>query len=145
MLMDRWERGASATQIADELGHGITRNAVIGKAHRLHLQSRRPVGETSKKSPTSKVRFQSRDRGRVVTVTPVDDECDPQLICTIMELTGTSCRWPYETSDGYRFCGRQALGDGGPYCAGHARRAYYDQGRRRAAPRYGQSFLPRRT
>jgi GcrA cell cycle regulator len=34
-----WERGMTASQIADELG-GVSRNAVIGKAHRLGLQSR---------------------------------------------------------------------------------------------------------
>ncbi|MCI4589709.1 GcrA cell cycle regulator [Sphingobium sp. BYY-5] len=47
-----WERGLTASQIADELG-GVSRNAVIGKAHRLGLQSRpSPVkaNETPKKA-----------------------------------------------------------------------------------------------
>lgn len=38
-LKTMWERGLTASQIADELG-GVSRNAVIGKAHRLGLQSR---------------------------------------------------------------------------------------------------------
>ncbi|NWK95520.1 GcrA cell cycle regulator [Sphingobium lactosutens] len=38
-LKAMWERGLTASQIADELG-GVSRNAVIGKAHRLGLQSR---------------------------------------------------------------------------------------------------------
>jgi GcrA cell cycle regulator len=38
-LKTMWERGMTASQIADELG-GVSRNAVIGKAHRLGLQSR---------------------------------------------------------------------------------------------------------
>ena len=38
-LKGMWERGLTASQIADELG-GVSRNAVIGKAHRLGLQSR---------------------------------------------------------------------------------------------------------
>ncbi|PXA97871.1 GcrA cell cycle regulator, partial [Nostoc sp. 3335mG] len=38
-LAKMWESGMTASQIAEELG-GISRNAVIGKAHRLGLQSR---------------------------------------------------------------------------------------------------------
>src|SRR3989337_2562669 len=38
-LTKMWEGGATASQIADELG-GVSRNAVIGKAHRLGLKSR---------------------------------------------------------------------------------------------------------
>jgi GcrA cell cycle regulator len=38
-LKDLWSKGMTASQIADELG-GVSRNAVIGKAHRLGLQSR---------------------------------------------------------------------------------------------------------
>ncbi len=38
-LKAMWEKGLTASQIADELG-GVSRNAVIGKAHRLGLQSR---------------------------------------------------------------------------------------------------------
>jgi GcrA cell cycle regulator len=51
-LKGMWERGLTASQIADELG-GVSRNAVIGKAHRLGLQSRpSPVkaNETPKKA-----------------------------------------------------------------------------------------------
>jgi GcrA cell cycle regulator len=51
-LKAMWERGLTASQIADELG-GVSRNAVIGKAHRLGLQSRpSPVkaNETPKKA-----------------------------------------------------------------------------------------------
>ena len=38
-LKTMWEKGLTASQIADELG-GVSRNAVIGKAHRLGLKSR---------------------------------------------------------------------------------------------------------
>lgn len=40
ILKRGWEGGKTATQIAEELGEGVTRNAVIGKAHRLGLESR---------------------------------------------------------------------------------------------------------
>ena len=55
-LTKMWEGGATASQIAEELG-GVSRNAVIGKAHRLGLKARpSPVKanetkETKKKEP----------------------------------------------------------------------------------------------
>jgi len=53
-LRKMWEGGATASQIADELG-GVSRNAVIGKAHRLGLKSRpSPVKAKEKKKPAKK-------------------------------------------------------------------------------------------
>jgi GcrA cell cycle regulator len=54
MLTKMWESGATASQIADELG-GVSRNAVIGKAHRLGLKSRpSPVKPNEEKAPPKK-------------------------------------------------------------------------------------------
>jgi len=53
-LKKMWEGGATASQIAEELG-GVSRNAVIGKAHRLGLKSRpSPVKANDKKKPAKK-------------------------------------------------------------------------------------------
>tara|TARA_B100001179_G_scaffold52078_1_gene35303 strand:+ start:212 stop:907 length:696 start_codon:yes stop_codon:yes gene_type:complete len=53
-LKKMWEGGSTASQIADELG-GVSRNAVIGKAHRLGLKSRpSPVKAAEKKKPAPK-------------------------------------------------------------------------------------------
>ncbi len=53
-LTKMWEGGATASQIADELG-GVSRNAVIGKAHRLGLKARpSPVKAKDKKKPAPK-------------------------------------------------------------------------------------------
>ncbi|MEE4337829.1 GcrA family cell cycle regulator [Erythrobacter sp.] len=53
-LKKMWEGGATASQIAEELG-GVSRNAVIGKAHRLGLKSRpSPVKANDKKKPAAK-------------------------------------------------------------------------------------------
>ncbi|MDG5746931.1 GcrA family cell cycle regulator [Qipengyuania sp. XHP0207] len=52
-LKKMWEGGSTASQIADELG-GVSRNAVIGKAHRLGLKSRpSPVKANEKKKAAS--------------------------------------------------------------------------------------------
>ncbi|MGL3821166.1 GcrA family cell cycle regulator [Sphingopyxis sp. R3-92] len=53
-LRTMWEKGLTASQIADELG-GVSRNAVIGKAHRLGLKSRpSPVKAAEKAKPAVK-------------------------------------------------------------------------------------------
>ncbi len=53
-LTKMWEGGATASQIADELG-GVSRNAVIGKAHRLGLKARpSPVKPNDKPEPAPK-------------------------------------------------------------------------------------------
>ena len=53
-LTKLWETGATASQIADELG-GVSRNAVIGKAHRLGLKSRpSPVKANENKATDNK-------------------------------------------------------------------------------------------
>ena len=53
-LKTMWEKGSTASQIAEELG-GVSRNAVIGKAHRLGLKSRpSPVKASDKKKPAAK-------------------------------------------------------------------------------------------
>ena len=56
-LKELWEKGHTASQIAEMLG-GITRNAVIGKAHRLKLAGRAP----SKKHEKQKTQERSDDR-----------------------------------------------------------------------------------
>lgn len=94
-LKDLWSQGLSASEIADILGD-ITRNAVIGKAHRLGLSGRpSPI----KKKPT---------RG-----------------ATILALTERMCKWPVgdPKHHDFHFCGKNAL-NGLPYCAEHAALAY---------------------
>ena len=59
-LKKMWEGGSTASQIADELG-GVSRNAVIGKAHRLGLKSRpSPVKAADKKKPAPKAKPASK-------------------------------------------------------------------------------------
>ncbi|WP_069300778.1 GcrA family cell cycle regulator [Neptunicoccus sediminis] len=53
MLKTMWGEGKSASQIAKELG-GVTRNAVIGKVHRLGLSNRAAPAKTVKEKPAAK-------------------------------------------------------------------------------------------
>ena len=68
-LRDLWKKGHTASQIAEVLGD-TTRNAVIGKAHRLNLEARAPSkysgGQTSRESKPSMVRVDGLIRWRQV-------------------------------------------------------------------------------
>ncbi|MCB9958576.1 MAG: global cell cycle regulator GcrA-like protein [Rhodospirillaceae bacterium] len=102
-LSELWGTGKSASEIAEILG-GVTRNAVIGKAHRLGL-SGRPSPIKRREAPPAPV------------VEPTGT--------TILSLTERMCRWPIgdPRNPGFRFCGRSIL-PGHSYCAEHAAQAY---------------------
>jgi GcrA cell cycle regulator len=148
-LSKLWLEGRSASQIAAELGLGITRNAVIGKVHRLGLAGRtKPAAAVqSRGKPKLVTRPVTDERSRpdlpyqaVVTplkipvkpyLTPVQQATDDVVIpfserVTIMDLRESSCRWPMgdPTSAEFRFCGVRTGMAGGPYCTAHARMAF---------------------
>ncbi|WP_210496833.1 GcrA family cell cycle regulator [Microvirga antarctica] len=147
LLRKLWTDGLSASQIATELGN-VTRNAVIGKVHRLGLSGRekdkaaaaqRP--RKAARAPSAPVAIPPQNRSNVVLapvprpavvheapVLPVeDDEIGVPVSerVTIMELRESMCRWPMgdPTKAEFRFCGARSIG-GLPYCDHHARIAY---------------------
>jgi GcrA cell cycle regulator len=143
-LSKLWLEGRSASQIAAELGLGVTRNAVIGKVHRLGL-----AGRAKTVAPTAAVRAKTKiateapaavepptslTESVVVPLRPAlpaardagEVALPPTERVTIMDLRETSCRWPMgdPSHAEFRFCGaRTGIGDG-PYCAAHARLAF---------------------
>ncbi|GMM92536.1 GcrA family cell cycle regulator [Qipengyuania sp. MTN3-11] len=75
-LKKMWEGGATASQIADELG-GVSRNAVIGKAHRLGLKARpSPVKAAAKLKPSAKAKPAAKPEG-ANSVSPAKVEAKP--------------------------------------------------------------------
>jgi len=150
-----WTDGLSASQIAASLGE-VTRNAVIGKIHRLGLSGRARTGQPMVAAP-QKAKPAAAVMRRTVrpTVAAVGNtalaaepvyaaaprpEPEPQLAevvpigqrVTIMMLTEQTCRWPIGDpgSEGFTFCGRRS-DTGIPYCTPHARIAYQPAERRR--------------
>jgi len=137
LLSKLWADGLSASQIAAELG-GVTRNAVIGKVHRLGLSGRAKPANTSMKRPKraskqgySRTKTGPRSGGNgtalsVVTRTVVEDIPEPDsLKMELVNLTEKTCRWPHgdpATSD-FHFCGHNIKEDS-PYCEYHSRLAY---------------------
>jgi GcrA cell cycle regulator len=141
-LRSLWQEGLSASQIAVSLG-GITRNAVIGKAHRLGLTGRpspiknRPVGVSRPRPPrrprvevsAPRVMAPPVPPRRIEAPPPVETEDGPGA--TILTLTDRICKWPIgdPRHADFHFCGR-ASAEGLPYCTDHARRAYQPPARR---------------
>jgi GcrA cell cycle regulator len=139
--------GMTCSQIAAEIG--VTRNAVIGKIHRLGLGPGRPAAALGRVCPprTRRPRLPSqRQMLRLIAndapiavdgTTSTAGSVDNTQCCSLLDLGQGKCRWPVsERATGgsaadFIFCGNQALA-GFSYCAGHARMAYRTPERRRA-------------
>ena len=140
-LKKLWNDGLSASLIATKIGE-ITRNAVIGKAHRLGLAGRATGSRKRNHSCSASVfpapararRTRARPRRelrRPIRAAPMRPLVLPELgpppdeCVTVRTLTARSCRWPIgdPKAAGFHFCGRtKAMG--GPYCDHHAGIAY---------------------
>lgn len=144
LLKKLWGEGLSASQIAGRLG-SVTRNAVIGKVHRLGLSGRATTSRMKTVRPRSRManakraatkpRFPQVGNPAVRALYPADAEpvlpAVEELVIpvaerkTIQTLTECSCRWPIgdpQMSD-FHFCGKSKVA-GLPYCEFHARRAF---------------------
>ena len=140
-LKKLWLEGHSASQIAKQLG-GVTRNAVIGKVHRLGLSGRaapskpaRPVVafkpiRTPRAAPAAPVavgvvrRCEPVGPGGVIAVPARPEREEAPGSATVLTLGASMCKWPIgdPSSDGFTFCGGRAVQ--GPYCQTHAQVAY---------------------
>lgn len=142
LLKKLWAEGLSASQVAKQLG-GVTRNAVIGKVHRLGLSGRAtPSRPARARTPgprtlvrgrpdplTGEARNEERiARERSEAHEPAAQEermLEPSQRATVLTLTEHTCKWPIGDPGrpGFHFCGRGA-DNGSPYCTEHARLAY---------------------
>ena len=156
LLKKYWAEGLSASQIANELG-GVTRNAVIGKVHRLGLAARakstrtntaprarkprsaprettakpRVVGNTALRVETVAVAEQAPERAPL-RVVHQEIYIPPEERASILTLTETRCRWPVgdPTNADFYFCGK-TCDAGDPYCEHHAQVAFQPSSDRR--------------
>jgi GcrA cell cycle regulator len=143
-LKKLWSEGLSASQIANRLG-SVTRNAVIGKVHRLGLSGRATTVRTrSSNRPRSRGQQPRRPRprfgpgagpfsglwrpqGGTTEYTPPVEELVIPLAerKSILTLQDGHCRWPIgdpQHAD-FHFCGKDKI-TGLPYCEFHARKAF---------------------
>ncbi len=135
LLKKLWSDGKTAAEIAKELG-GVTRNAVIGKAHRLKLASRlSPIQQNKKAAPkpanintdvkaVTPIKVQPIVKPRPAALKSVPPVSSGDLI-DLADLTHNMCRWPSgdPQEKDFGFCGCSVLG-GLPYCKEHALLAY---------------------
>lgn len=143
-LKKLWLEGQSASQIAKALGGGVTRNAVIGKVHRLGLSGRAAPSQPARTTfrptrprpapaaqPSAPRRIEAA-QPRLAVPTPPAPPPAPDLpgTATVMTLGAHMCKWPIgdPSSREFSFCGRRA--SEGVYCVEHARVAYQPQVRR---------------
>ena len=128
-LRQLWKKGHSGSEIASMLGD-TTRNAVIGKAHRLNLEAR----TVSKRSETninkqknnfSENKTQKLGRKARFKALLLDKNFEQENPIKLEELTDNTCRWPngHPHEENFYFCGRKPL-EKFPYCKLHVLYAF---------------------
>ncbi|MGA0545319.1 GcrA family cell cycle regulator [Brevundimonas sp. VNH65] len=159
-LKKLWLEGQSASQIAKALGGGVTRNAVIGKVHRLGLSGRAAPSQPARTTTTAFRPTRPRPapqaqpaprRAEAVQPRPAAPAPAPvpSVSREILDLPGTAtvmtlgahmCKWPIgdPSSREFSFCGRRA--SEGVYCVEHARVAYQPQVKKNGAGELARSL-----
>ena len=135
-LKELWGKGNTASQIAEIIG-GITRNAVIGKAHRLNLsakiKTRTATSSQSFDNSTNEKCIQTAKRGRKSKFKSliIEKNFEPENPKQLEELDENSCKWPIGHPDekSFYFCGRSSLKDFS-YCKLHLLYAYQPKGKK---------------
>ena len=138
VLRKLWGEGKTAAEIAKELG-GVTRNAVIGKAHRLKLSNRlSPIQQNPKKVAKPKTAAPAANEEKPAAPkkrTPKPANMDIPFTgkgVKLADIKEKMCRWPIgdPQEDDFKFCGCTKA-PGLPYCEDHAAVAYQTSGRSR--------------
>ncbi|MBO6550152.1 MAG: GcrA cell cycle regulator [Rhizobiales bacterium] len=156
ILTKLWAEGLSASQIAGRLG-GVTRNAVIGKVHRLGLSGRATTSrakpararkhKTARQSNSPRLGLFSNSNTALRSISTPQDapkeepfrsqfvelEIPEEERVDLVDLKECQCRWPIgDPQDGnFHFCGKKKA-EGSPYCEYHSAIAFQPLSRQSA-------------
>tara|TARA_B100000282_G_C31484342_1_gene377373 strand:- start:99 stop:593 length:495 start_codon:yes stop_codon:yes gene_type:complete len=133
-LKELWGKGQTASQIAEIIGD-VSRNAVIGKAHRLNLSSKiktRPSFQKKNgdsKKDTSQISFKGK-KGKFKSLL-LDKNFEPAKNLTLEELTDETCKYmeANPNEDNARFCGRKNV-EKFSYCPLHLMVVFQPKGKK---------------
>ena len=137
-LKELWAKGNTASQIAEIIG-GVSRNAVIGKAHRLNLSAKIKTRSSSNNfnsnaNLNSDIR-QRRSRKSKFKSLIIENDFEAENPKQLEELDENSCKWPigHPNEKSFYFCGRSSLKDFS-YCKLHLLYAYQPKGKKEEVP-----------
>ena len=139
ILKELWGKGKTASQIAEIIG-GISRNAVIGKAHRLNLSAKLKSKSFKENNPKQNLNFSNQEskgfstrrltRSKFRSLL-IEKDFEPESPKQLEELDDNSCKWPigHPNESSFYFCGRKSLKDFS-YCKLHLLYAFQPKGKK---------------
>ena len=134
-LRELWTKGHTAREIAGLLGE-TTRNAVIGKAHRLDLEERAPSKSKSSSEKRDITKSQPKLKGPASRKSKfnsilLDKNFEPEKPTSLENLTDQTCKWPtgHPDEEIFYFCGRKSV-NAFPYCKLHVLYAFQPKGQK---------------